>query len=159
MNPSPDNFDALRRLLQLKRHEQPPPGFYDDFPRQVIRRIQAREDSTGVHWLVALWQTLTARPVLSTAAAFSCCALMVAGLLYSYNLKPDPAVAGDSGLAGIPGVTPAQKPAQGQGFYNEFLNAQTEMRSSTNPVTGTTAPPSLFGPIVLPVERAAFNTN
>ena len=43
MNPEPKNFDSLRRILILKRHEQPPPGFYDRFSRDVMARIKAGE--------------------------------------------------------------------------------------------------------------------
>ena len=40
---TPDEFDALRRLLALKRHEKPPPGFFEDFSARVMSRTDAEE--------------------------------------------------------------------------------------------------------------------
>jgi len=43
MNSNPENFDALRRLLTLKRYEQPPPGYFDTFSSKITARIRAGE--------------------------------------------------------------------------------------------------------------------
>ena len=53
-------FPELQRLLALKRHEQPPPGYYDRFPIRVMARIEAMERNTPVPWWKSLLATVTA---------------------------------------------------------------------------------------------------
>lgn len=76
-NSEPENFEELRRLLALKRHEQPPPGYFHEFSRQVITRIKAGETPAAdsllerlvarAPWLQHLWSGLEAKPILAGA--------------------------------------------------------------------------------------------
>ena len=43
MNENNDNFGDLKKLLKLKRHEIPPPGYFNRFSDGVIAHIQAGE--------------------------------------------------------------------------------------------------------------------
>src|SRR5215468_6360726 len=95
MSPIPDDFEQLRRLLALKRHEQPPPGYFYGFSRQVIVRIQAGElgdqseasfwSFSGGSFLQRIWATLDARPVLAGAFGVAVCGFFVVGALLSDN--------------------------------------------------------------------------
>ena len=86
-----DDFDQLRRLLALKRHEQPPPGYFHRFPGQVIARIRAGEgvQDSGVlghwfgntSWLGHFWGRLESQPVLAAAVGVASCALLLAGVV------------------------------------------------------------------------------
>ena len=48
-----DQFQDLQRLLRLKRHEAPPPGYHDDFMREFHRR-QREELLRRPLWRLAL---------------------------------------------------------------------------------------------------------
>ena len=93
MYPDSESFDPLRRLLALKRYEQPPPGYFQNFPRQVIARIQAGEraqDSSALQrwfweapWLQRLWAALESKPALAGAIGVAACAMLLAGFVFS----------------------------------------------------------------------------
>lgn len=87
MNRDPEDFESLRRLLAWKRHEQPPPGYFNDFSRRVMARIEAGEqgaDPAGIRtWLQRLWAALETRPVFAGAFGAAVCAFLVVGMLNS----------------------------------------------------------------------------
>jgi hypothetical protein len=97
MNSSPDDFRDLRRLLAVKRHEQPPPGYFNYLPDKIMMRIE-REDRAGVGlystwwgWLVA---KIDAQPVLAGAYAFAISGLMLLGFKLSQDLQHEESLAG-----------------------------------------------------------------
>ena len=72
MNTTPENeFTELRRLLALKRHEQPPPRYFQDFSDNVIstlrtegrsrRRLELNEEVPA--WILRLQEWLQARNI------------------------------------------------------------------------------------------------
>ncbi|MCU0783501.1 MAG: hypothetical protein MUF81_05525 [Verrucomicrobia bacterium] len=122
MTPEQENFDELRRLLKLKRCEQPPPGYFNDFSRQVIAKIRAsvHEDreqlldrlSWEVPWLQRLVAAFQAKPALAVGFGMVVCALLVGGVIYSESVeyKPMPLMPTVESLAKVspaPTVVPA----------------------------------------------------
>ncbi len=93
MNQDTEQFEQLRRLLALKRHEQPPPGYFKGFSRQVIVRIEAGERGEQYNimvrlfeaapWLQQVWAAFEARPALAGAFGLAMCSLLFAGVLLS----------------------------------------------------------------------------
>jgi len=94
MHPEQEDFEQLRRLLALKRYEQPPPRYFNEFSRQVIVRIQAGDqglgkaegqswDSPWRPWLLRLWGALNARPVLAGACSVAALAALFSAVLLS----------------------------------------------------------------------------
>src|SRR6266581_153488 len=107
-----ENFDSLRRLLALKRHEQPPPRYFQDFSGQVIARIRAGERadrssfweslSWEAPWLQRLWGSFETKPVLAGALGMIVCGMLVTGVVYSQKaVLPN--------VAGLPGDPEAVK--------------------------------------------------
>lgn len=83
MENRPEEFDQLRRLLALKRHEVPPPGFFDRLPNQIMARIE-REPSS--RWEEML-DRLLAISWFQTAAS-GAMAVLVGGLLVLAMTQP-----------------------------------------------------------------------
>ncbi len=106
MNPEQEKFEPLRRLLAVKRHEQPPPGYFDNFARQVIIRIRAGEGpgsssileafSWQAPWLQRLLGAFQGRPILAGGFGFAACALLLAGFLFSENASAPPELFGST---------------------------------------------------------------
>lgn len=75
-------------MLALKRHEQPPPGYFTYLPGQIqvkIERDGLSEHSTWWTWLV---ERFDARPVLAGAYACVISGLMLLGVKVSRDLQP-----------------------------------------------------------------------
>ena len=129
MNENENNFEPLRRLLALKRHEIPPPGYFENFSREVTARIRAGETggtaevSKPLPWLFRLLSTFEAKPAFVGAFASALCMLLLFGIVYAE--RPDmqtaqvagslPAITTGSPLAYVTpnsfGPLPAEQPA------------------------------------------------
>jgi len=100
MKQEQDNFEALQRLLKLKRHEQPPPGYFNDFSSQVIRRIKLgrKEEKEGfleylfieAPWLQRLLEGFQAKPAVAWSFGLAACALVVSSIVYSESVEVTP---------------------------------------------------------------------
>lgn len=92
---SPGHSERLRRLLALKRHEVPPPRFFEDLPQQIRARIERenrRRPSLGSWWrrLSLEWDL---KPALAGAV------LIAAGGIFFFGLNPDEPTARHQGLS------------------------------------------------------------
>ena len=106
MSPEQENFDSLRRLLALKRHEQPPPGYFNDFSGQVIARIRAgeRADRSGfweslsweAPWLQRIWGAFETKPIMAGALGMAVCGLLVSAIALSEKAA-NPSLAAEQG--------------------------------------------------------------
>jgi hypothetical protein len=79
--------------LALKRHEVPPPGYFEDFSGHVIARIRAGERagrgtfwenlSWEAPWLRQLWSAFETKPIFAGALGMAVCGILVSGVVYS----------------------------------------------------------------------------
>lgn len=93
MHSDPENFEPLRRLLALKKYEQPPPGYFDHFSQRVIARIRVEgvtQEAGFMQWFIApfawlqrAWDSLENRPALAGAFGFAVCGVLASGLYFS----------------------------------------------------------------------------
>ena len=99
MNQSEHNFQDLKRLLKLKRHEVPPPGYFHNFSGNVIAQIKAggSRESVGMMeslqerlpWLFNFVRLFETKPGVVGGLATSLCVLMVFGLVLTENTEKE----------------------------------------------------------------------
>ncbi len=93
MTPEQHPDTEVQRILALKRHEQPPPAFFQGFSNRVIEGIH----SAGPAPRPTLRQRLSVEfygvPIYICAAGVLVCGLLAGGLIASLRVgpaKPDP---------------------------------------------------------------------
>src|SRR5438270_10409590 len=102
MSSDSQNFEQLRRLLALKRHEQPPPGYFHHFSREVIVRIKAGDTgesyaaswwSWNGSWLQRAWAAIESRPVVAGGVGAALCGFFAVGAFLTGSTESSIAVA------------------------------------------------------------------
>jgi hypothetical protein len=87
MNPDSENFDSLRQLLALKRHEVPPPGYFNRLPRDIVARIKAGDTGNqlgaDLSWFQRLLNVFDVKPIFAGAFGTAVCAFLVSGVITS----------------------------------------------------------------------------
>ena len=153
MNENDNHFHDLKRLLKLKQHEVPPPGFFNDFSSEIVSRIRAGESLGGATfaerlqdtapWLINFIRLFEARPGLIGAMATSLCLLLVLGVVLAEQA--------DSGSKTVltensqPGESLALASTAGAASVSDPLLASSGIALSTNPVTSLQPVASSFG--------------
>ncbi len=163
MNENENNFESLRRLLALKRHETPPPGYFENFSSEVTARIRAGDAgrmesaSRQLPWLFRLLSAFEAKPAFSGAFASALCMFLLFGIVYAE--RPDsaaqplltPTVQADPG-----GILVATTTSPSD--FNAQPVAQPAIIpiSSTNPVFNVQPASMLFGQPSATVQPLTF---
>jgi hypothetical protein len=141
---SPEDFDSLQKLLQLKRHEQAPPRYFDEFSGRVMARIGA--GGARLSW----WERLgfDVRPALGAATGVLACGLVIYGVATAGGEEQQLNAAG-AYMAGSASVQSLVPPANAL-----MANADFTAANSTNPVSnyGTPADRHLFQAQTMPVS-------
>ena len=87
MNQDSENFDSLRQLLALKRHEVPPPGYFDRLPRDIMARIKAgdtgNELGADLSWFQRFLNVFDVKPIFAGAFGTAVCAFLISGVITS----------------------------------------------------------------------------
>lgn len=140
MSASPDNFDSVEKLLRLKRHEQPPPRYFNEFSSRVVARIE-RGDVRGSWWDRFGFDL---RPALAAGAGLVACGLIVYGVATTEDDAGSEAQPSGLGFAANAAVsTPPLEDA-----------STSVAANSTNPVPtyGTPIDRNVFRAQVMPVS-------
>jgi hypothetical protein len=139
MKMDPENFEALRRLMVVKRHEAPPPGYFNRLPGTIMTRIERGEGK------FSFWERISAdftlRPAFAYAFVLAACGALTASL---YSVKTQ------SNAANLRGSVSAgwQAGTAREAFVGGFNPAEplhvANWLGNTNSGAGTPELPSLF---------------
>lgn len=70
-DPNDPKFDLIRRALALKRHEIPPPRYFNELPGKILARLAEAEAPEPVSFFERIRQTFILRPMLATGAGMA----------------------------------------------------------------------------------------
>ena len=164
MNENENNFESLRRLLALKRHEMPPPGYFENFSSEVTARIRAGEMggaadvSKPLPWLFRLLSAFEAKPAFTGAFASALCMLLLFGIVFAE--RPDsttqplltPMAQADPGMRSLAAISPLDLSAQSAVVQPAIIPI-----SSTNPMFNAQPASMIFGQSSATVQPLTFS--
>ena len=160
MSNAPEEFEKLRKLLKLKRHEQPPPGYFNNFSTKVTNRIEAHNEPQGRMWNEAPWLKkflvmMETNPMVAGVFGISACGLLISGIAWSQYRPPvDYSADGSSVTLAVADAGPA---ASGPDWNKS--SSTDAIAPSTNPMFSTNVPGALFGGLdTLSVQQVNFST-
>jgi hypothetical protein len=139
MNSDPDNFEAVRKLMALKRHEQPPPGYFDRLPHRIASRLE-REGGEPGFWEKIL-AGFTFRPAFAYSFALAAFGALTFSVISSIRTQSQEAAQTPPGY-GWRTATPDEALASRVNALEPLHVA--DWMGNTNPSAAASALPSLF---------------
>ena len=149
-----DQFEQVRRLLALKKHEQPPPRYFQEFSGKVIARIHALENAGPVTWRQRLGLDFNLKPALIGVFGVAACGLLLMGVITSLGVTSPSAPSFGLLSDPTPFGSPTMSASAGGPSLGSALNPN-EIPASTVPVGGDPSS-SPFGLLAPRAERASF---
>lgn len=165
MSQDSQDFESLRRLLSLKRHEQPPPGYFNKLPAQVVARIRAGEsgEQGGLErffweapWLQRLWTALETKPIMAAAFGAAVCSMLVGGIVYSEKADVQTVIPGPEPSDNTPmQIAGASSPYQPVILKPASVNFPDKPALPDSMAATLAAPPGIFDLVPKPKAEAA----
>jgi hypothetical protein len=154
MNSDPGDFETLRKLMALKRHEQPPPGYLNQLSSSIHARLEQGEGR------LTMWDRVSAnftlRPFLAYAFGLTVCGAV--GLSAVSMVREEMAQAADPSP-----VATLKTPAHAATFAGQYKSEPPVLHvanwlGNTNPTAETQPRPSLFDthPTALPAAYESY---
>src|ERR1043166_203322 len=144
MSMSEENFESLRKLLALKRHEQPPPGYFDRLSSSISARLRAEPvEKISPGSRIASW--FSWKPALTYAFALGVFVTAFCGIQLSF--KND---------AGNPALQTNPLQIAGPGLDDTTLKAANVTRIEDPRTNPNNEWPLMFDSRTAHVERATW---
>ncbi len=119
MQDSPQEFEKLRQLLALKRHENPPPGYFRDFSSYVLNQLERDDARASESWFLRLVALFQARPAISWSFCMATGLVLVAATTVFEGNPGGPAAAMPSVEPTFASMPDPVVPASGAGVVFE----------------------------------------
>ena len=139
METVPPDFSRLQKLLALKRHEQPPPGYLDRLPGQITARLRAEQAAQPEPWWRQLLASFHTKPAWAIAFSFLALGALTTGILLAPHLQKEADVQPTDGTAAT--AIAVGEPSQA----SNIVALQLPLDGATN-LSNSAAPPGLFSP-------------
>ena len=101
MSQPSEDFSEIRRVLAWKRHETPPPGYFNNFSAKIIARIEAEQFAAPLPWWQHLLAPLNWQRGLLGANILICAGAGIVGIA-AYNAVRPVTDEGNATLADAP---------------------------------------------------------
>jgi hypothetical protein len=154
MKKDQENFEALSKLMALKRHEVPPPGYFSRLPGTILTRIERGEGQ------LTFWERITAdftvRPAFAYAFVLAACGALTASV---YTVRTQTREAAEQPALAVGWRTASSGGAYANGFDPAEPLHVANWLGNTNPSSPAPELPSLFSPVsrAVPVSFQAHN--
>jgi hypothetical protein len=79
-NQDNEGFEDLLKVLAWKRHEQPPPGYFDGFSAKITARIESEQLAPA--WWQRFFTFIDPRPIYAGAFGLTMCGTLLFGLVF-----------------------------------------------------------------------------
>jgi hypothetical protein len=158
MNENENDFGTLRQFLKLKRHESPPPGYFNNFSNEVIARIREGESGESGYfseapWLLKFLQLFEFKPAFAGAFASALFLLLVFGFVFADRPESSPE----------PLLQPSAQPSNSFAAVTPIALAQpaetTGIIATTNPASSLQPVASLFNSQNPFAQQVSFTTS
>jgi len=116
MQEQPQDFEKLRQLLALKRHEIPPPGYFRDFSSRVLNQLERERTRAKDGWLARLTALFQTRPAISWSFCMATCLVVVATTTL-FESDPASPAAGAPSMNTIAKMNEQSTPAPAAGAF------------------------------------------
>ena len=147
MNPQPENFERLQKLLALKRHEQPPLGYFEKLSNQIADQIAHEKELELLPWWRRLVLSFEFKPAFVCALGVVLCGLFSAGVITALQVDPTKSAVADE-------VSLQAQTATDAGL---LPTSPADVQSSIEPVLTSPSSGSPFDHIDLRVQRASYS--
>ncbi|HVY72134.1 MAG TPA: hypothetical protein VHH73_19530 [Verrucomicrobiae bacterium] len=160
-NLTDESHEQIEKLLSWKRHEKPPPGYFNRLSAQIMARVEAEELAAQENW----WQWLAstfAKPAVACAYGMGLGAMLVFGLNSTQAAKNQrPVEPGEAPPSPAPSPWQTAESMQEGNFVptrlaKSKLGVPKMPESSLIPVIDSGPPSFLMGGGGLQVEMANF---